>query len=44
MNELTEECVFKAEEDFASADLLLDSGEMPLADNAALHCQQCAET
>lgn len=43
MNELTEEWIFKAEEDFASADILLHSGEVPLADNAAFHCQQCAE-
>ena len=43
MNELTKEWVFKAEEDFDSADLLLHGGEVPLPSPACFHCQQCAE-
>jgi len=43
MNELTEEWVDKAEEDFNSADLLLHAGEVPLPSPACFHCQQCAE-
>lgn len=43
MNEITEEWVFKAEEDFYNADLLLHAGEAPIPDTASFHCQQCAE-
>ncbi len=43
MNELTEEWLFKAEEDIYSADLLLHGGEAPVPDYACFHCQQCAE-
>ena len=43
MNELTEEWIFKAEEDFYSADLLLHAGEVSIPDTASFHCQQCAE-
>jgi len=43
MNELTEEWIFKAEQDFASADLLLHAGETPIPDYVCFHCQQCAE-
>ena len=43
MNELTEEWVFKAEQDLYSADLLLHAGEIPVPDYACFHCQQCAE-
>ena len=43
MNELTAECVQKAEQDFSSADVLLHAGEVPLPDTACFHCQQCAE-
>ena len=43
MNEVTSEWVTKADNDFYSADLLLHSGDVPLADTACFHCQQCAE-
>jgi HEPN domain-containing protein len=43
MNEVTKEWVDKAEEDFASADLLLHAGEVPLSSPACFHCQQSAE-
>ena len=43
MNELTEEWIFKAEEDIYSADLLLHGGEIPVPDYVCFHCQQCAE-
>jgi HEPN domain-containing protein len=43
MNELTEEWLFKAEEDIYSADLLLHRGETPVPDYVCFHCQQCAE-
>jgi len=43
MRATTEEWVFKAEEDYDSADLLLHGGETPIADTASFHCQQCAE-
>lgn len=43
MNEVTAEWVAKADEDFYSADILLHSGNVPLADSASFHCQQCAE-
>ncbi|MGD8404743.1 MAG: HEPN domain-containing protein [Anaerolineales bacterium] len=43
MNELTAEWVEKAEEDFASADVLLHAGEFPIPDTACFHCQQSAE-
>jgi HEPN domain-containing protein len=43
MNEVTAEWVFKAEEDFYSADSLLHAVEVPLAGTASFHCQQCAE-
>ena len=41
--DITKEWVFKAEEDFYSADLLLHAGEAPIPDTACFHCQQCAE-
>jgi HEPN domain-containing protein len=43
MNELAAEWVAKADNDFLSADLLLHSGNEPIADTACFHCQQCAE-
>jgi len=43
MNELTNEWVQKAEQDFASADVLLHAGEFPIPDTACFHCRQCAE-
>jgi HEPN domain-containing protein len=43
MNEVTSEWVFKAEQDFHSADALLHAVEVPFAETAAFHCQQCAE-
>ena len=43
MNELTEEWLFKAEEDIYSADLLIHAGEVPVSDYACFHCQQSAE-
>lgn len=43
MNEITKEWVFKAEEDFASANLLMYAGETPIPDTVCFHCQQCAE-
>ncbi|MDD2923087.1 MAG: HEPN domain-containing protein [Anaerolineales bacterium] len=43
MNEVTSEWVFKAEQDFHSADSLLHAVDVPLAETASFHCQQCAE-
>ena len=43
MQKLTKEWVFKAEEDFESANLLMYSGETPISDYVCFHCQQCAE-
>ena len=43
MNEVTDEWVIKADNDFYSADILLHSGDVPLIDTACFHCQQCAE-
>ena len=43
MHETTKEWVFKAEEDYDSADLLLHGGETAIAATACFHCQQCAE-
>lgn len=43
MNEVTEEWVLKAEEDFHSADALLHTVDVPYAGTASFHCQQCAE-
>ena len=43
MNEVTDESVTKADNDFYSADLLLHSGDVPFTDTACFHCQQCAE-
>ena len=43
MNEVTSEWVFKAEEDFYSADMLLHTVDVPMASIASFHCQQCAE-
>ena len=43
MNEITKEWVFKAEEDFDSANLLMYAGESPIPDYVCFHCQQCAE-
>lgn len=43
MNEVTDEWVTKADNDFHSADILLHSAEVPIADTACFHCQQCAE-
>jgi HEPN domain-containing protein len=43
MKRLTDEWVFKAEEDYRSADGLLYQLEVPAAETASFHCQQCAE-
>ncbi len=43
MNEVTSEWVYKAEQDFHTADALLHAVEVPFAETAAFHCQQCAE-
>lgn len=43
MNEVIEEWVTKAENDFRSADILLHSAELPILDTACFHCQQSAE-
>ncbi len=43
MNALTDEWVFKAEDDYRSAEALLYEIETPIADTASFHCQQCAE-
>ena len=43
MNEVTDEWVTRADNDFYSADLLLHSGDVPFTDTACFHCQQCAE-
>jgi HEPN domain-containing protein len=43
MNELTEEWVEKAEEDFDAADALLYGRDVPIAAIVCFHCQQCAE-
>ena len=43
MQEITKEWVFKAEEDFVSADILMHAGETPIPDYVCFHCQQCAE-
>jgi HEPN domain-containing protein len=43
MHATTEEWVFKAEEDYDSADLLLHGREAPITATACFHCQQCAE-
>jgi HEPN domain-containing protein len=43
MHETTKEWVFKAEEDYDSADLLLHGSETSIAATACFHCQQCAE-
>jgi len=37
MNATTEEWIFKAEEDFDSADLLMHGREAPIADTACFH-------
>jgi HEPN domain-containing protein len=43
MNELTEEWILKAEQDFNAANLLMYAGESPIPDYVSFHCQQCAE-
>ena len=43
MNEVTDEWVTKADNDFHSADILLHSANVPIADTACFHCQQSAE-
>jgi HEPN domain-containing protein len=43
LNEVTGEWVTKADNDFFSADILLHSGDVPLADTGSFHCHQCAE-
>ena len=43
MRATTEEWVFKAEEDYDSADVLLHGREAPITATASFHCQQCAE-
>jgi HEPN domain-containing protein len=43
MNEVVDEWVTKADEDFYSADILLHSVDVPLVNTACFHCQQCAE-
>jgi len=39
-----EEWVFKAEEDYDSADVLLHGREAPITSTACFHCQQCANS
>ena len=43
MRAITEEWVFKAEDDHRSAEALLYEIEIPIVDTACFHCQQCAE-
>jgi HEPN domain-containing protein len=43
MREITEEWIFKAENDYRSAEALLYVVEPPIVDTACFHCQQCAE-
>ncbi len=43
MNEVTDEWILKAEEDFFTADGILHELEIPRAATASFHCQQCAE-
>jgi HEPN domain-containing protein len=43
MREITEEWVFKAEDDYRSAEALLYLAEPPIVETACFHCQQCAE-
>lgn len=43
MREITSEWVFKAEDDYRSAEALLYEIEIPVIDTACFHCQQCAE-
>ncbi|MCI0607521.1 MAG: HEPN domain-containing protein [Anaerolineae bacterium] len=43
MRALTEEWVFKAEDDYRSAEALLYEIEIPVVDTACFHCHQCAE-
>ncbi len=43
MREITEEWVFKAEDDFRAGEALLYEIEIPVVDAACFHCQQCAE-
>ncbi len=43
MHGIIEEWVFKAEEDYDSADMLLHGREAPITATACFHCQQCAE-
>lgn len=43
MNELAEEWMLKAEQDFTAANLLMYAGETPIPDYVCFHCQQCAE-
>jgi HEPN domain-containing protein len=43
MNEVTEEWVTKAENDFRSADILLHSADVAIAETACFHCQQSVE-
>lgn len=43
MRAITEEWVFKAEDDFRAAEGLLYEIRPPVVDAACFHCQQCAE-
>ena len=43
MNEVTEEWVVKAENDFDAADLTLHGRDMPIVDAVCFHSQQCVE-
>ena len=43
MNELTQEWVSKAEDDFKLAYLAMEAGEMPIPSGVCFHAQQCAE-
>jgi len=43
MREITEEWIFKAEDDYRSAEGLLYVLEPPIVDTACFHCQQSAE-
>jgi HEPN domain-containing protein len=43
MRAISEEWVFKAEDDYRSAEALLYEIEIPIVDTACFHCQQSAE-
>ena len=43
MREITKEWVWKAEEDFDTADTMLYGRDVPIAAVVCFHCQQCSE-